>query len=474
MPVSTYLATRFVFLRALAFVYLVAFWVAARQFIPLAGERGLLPFPDYLGRLPSFWRAPSLLWFFRTDRAVKVISWSGMALAAIALSGQSDAHRWIWSMSIWMALYVLYLSLVNAGQVFYGYGWETLLLETGFLAAFLGPAGWASPWITIWLLRWVLFRVMLGAGLIKLRGDPCWRSLTCLHFNFETQPLPNPLSWYFHRLPSWLKKAGVLLTHFVELVVPWALLAPPPISYVAGGLTALLQLMLIVSGNLSWLNYITLVLCLTCFDDRALGTLVHVSGPVTLPPFGFQLTVWLLAGLVVVLSFYPVRNMLSRAQAMNASYNPLHLVNTYGAFGAVTRQRFEVILEGTTARTPDSRADWHEYAFKCEPGPVRRRPPVIAPYHSRLDWQMWFAGMSPAWAQPWLLRVVHRLLQGDPGLLRLMGPNPFPDEPPKHIRARRYRYAFASTAARRSGVWWKRELAGELLPPLSLADFDHS
>ena len=474
LAVSTYLATRLFFLRALALVYLVAFWVAARQYVPLAGEHGLLPFPEYLGRLPSFWRAPSLLWFFRSDGAVKVISWAGILLAGLALSGQSDAHGVGWAFFTWLGLYVLYLSLVNAGQVFYGYGWETLLLETGFLAPWLGPAGWATPRITIWLLRWVLFRVTLGAGLIKLRGDPCWRSLTCLHYHFETQPLPNPLSWYFHRLPGKVKKLGVLLTHFVELVVPWALLAPPPLCYLAGGFTALLQLILIISGNLSWLNYIALVLCLACFDDRALAGLGPTGATAVQPPFGFQLGVWLAAGLVLALSYFPVRNMISRAQAMNASYNPFHLVNTYGAFGGVTRQRFEVVLEGTASTTPDARADWREYVFKYEPGPVRRRPPVIAPYHSRLDWQMWFAGMSPAWVQPWLIRVVHRLLQRDPGLLRLMGPDPFSGAAPRFIRARRFRYWFADPDLRRSGVWWQRELVGEVLPPLSLEDFDSS
>ena len=166
---------------------------------------------------------------------------------------------------------MIYLSLVNVGQTFYGFGWETMLTEIGFLAIFLGSSDTRAPVVVMWLIVWVLFRTMFGAGMIKLRSDPCWRDLTCLFYHYETQPLPNPLSWYLHHSPPWTHKAGVLFTHFAQLVVPWFYFAPAPLCYWAGGLTILFQITLILSGNLSWLNYITIVLCIPCFDDRLLG-----------------------------------------------------------------------------------------------------------------------------------------------------------------------------------------------------------
>lgn len=394
-----------------------------------------------------------------------------MALALIAISGFSENFGTPVSMAVWALMWLVYLSFVNVGQTWYGFGWETLLLETGFLAIFLGARNVAPPVIVIWMLRWLLFRLMFGAGLIKLRGDPCWRDLTCLVYHYQSQPMPNPLSWYFHRLPVVIHQAGVLYNHFAELVAPFGYLIPfAPIRYAAGVITIVFQGILILSGNLSWLNWLTIVIAISCFDDRALTWLIPLR-PAALQSFSLphQIALGALGLVVAILSIYPIRNMLSSRQAMNASFEPFHLVNTYGAFGSVGRERTEVILEGTTDEAIGPSTIWKEYQFKAKPGDPTRRPPVVAPYHLRLDWLMWFAGISQYYADPWMLPLVARLLQGDKPTLSLMSGNPFPDRPPRFVRARLYRYTFTSAAERKeTGRYWDRELLEEYLPPISM------
>jgi hypothetical protein len=457
--------TRLCFQRGLGCIYLIAFLIAANQFIPLLGERGLQPVRRFLRHVPLH-RAPSLFWINCSDRFITAAIWCGIALSIFAISGWSESFGLVMSMLAWALLWVIYLSLVNVGQTFYGFGWETMLAETGFLAIFLGSSDAHPPVVVMWLIVWVLFRTMFGAGLIKLRSDPCWRDLTCLFYHYETQPLPNPLSWYLHHSPRWAHKAGVLFTHFAQLVVPWFYFAPAPLCYWAGGLTILFQITLILSGNLSWLNYMTIVLCIPCFDDRLLGRLISISHSVPMQmTLVHKIAVGALTVIVLALSWRPARNLFSRRQLMNASFEPLHLVNTYGAFGAVTRERFEVVIKGTDAEYPDANAEWREYEFKGKPGNVNRRPCIVSPYHWRVDWQMWFAAMSPPDLHPWIFALVQRLLEGEKRILRLFACNPFPNAPPKFIRADWYRYRFTKPGER---GWWTRTYVGEYLPPMTL------
>src|ERR1051326_3897250 len=372
---SHYRLTRFWIQRTLGLIYLIAFLIAANQYIPLAGEHGLLPARLFLKQV-HFGDAPSVFFLNWSDAFITIIIWCGLVLSVIAFAGISDAFGMTISVMVWALLWLLYLSLVNVGQVFYGFGWEMLLLETGFLAIFFGPTKSKPPTVIFWLVLVILFRTMFGAGMIKLRGDECWRDLTCLFYHHETQPLPNPLSWYLHHLPQSALKMGVLFNHFVELIVPWFFFAPRRLRFVAGGFTILFQVVLILSGNLSWLNYITIVLCIPCFDDRFLSRIIHVSsriGATGHMSFPHTIAVGVLTVIVLVLSWRPARNLFSQFQLMNASFEPLHLVNTYGAFGAVTRERFEVVIKGTDAAIADSNAKWREYEFKGKPGDVNRR-----------------------------------------------------------------------------------------------------
>jgi hypothetical protein len=419
-----------------------------------------------------FRRAPSVFQLHYSDRFLRVVAWAGAALAAAALLGLPElGPAWL-SAAAWVAQWALYLSVVNVGQTFYGFGWETLLLEAGFLAVFLGPAATAPPTLLLWLFRWLLFRVEFGAGLIKLRGDRCWRDLSCLDYHHETQPLPGPLSWFFHHLPRPLHRAEVLANHATQLVVPFGLFAPQPVARAAALVIVVTQCWLLVSGNFSWLNLITIVLACAALDDTLLAAVLPADPPARLadPAAWQQAAVAAVTVLVALLSWRPARNLVARRQLMNASFDPLRLVNTYGAFGAVTRVRHEIVLEGTDDPAPGPGRVWTEYCFKAKPGDPRRRPRQVAPYHLRLDWLAWFAAMSSPAAHPWLVTLVTRLLEGDPATRKLLGrPDPFPDHPPALVRARLYRYRFTTPAERRqTGAWWHRDLVGEYLPPLRL------
>jgi hypothetical protein len=467
----SYWLTRWLYLRGIGFIYLCAFVSLWWQLLPLFGARGILPVREFLARARlagvGFVDLPSLFWLGCSDGALRVACLAGLVLSAAVLAGLTNALALA-------VLWAIYLSFVHVGQIFYGYGWEILLLEAGFLAIFLCPLRSIAPLpersppptVVIWLLRWLLFRVMFGAGLIKIRGDECWRDLTCLIYHYETQPIPNPLSWLLHQAPPWFHKMGALYNHAVELVAPFLLFWPRQVAMLAALATVLFQTILILSGNLSWLNWLTLTLCVACFDDRALARLAPAwvrARLVELAPLrparSTRMVAWALCVLVAVLSVGPVTNLLSREQVMNTSFDRLHLVNTYGAFGSVGRTRDEVVLEGSY-----DGVEWREYEFRCKPGDPLRRPCVVAPLQPRLDWQIWFAAMSRIGQQPWLLKLVAKLLDGDAGVLRLMAASPFDRGPPRYIRARLFEYHF--TRFGQPG-WWTRKPVGEYMPPVA-------
>ncbi|SEO87327.1 lipase maturation factor family protein [Actinacidiphila rubida] len=464
---SGYWLGRLLFQRGLAALYLVAFLVAVAQFRPLLGERGLLPIPRLLART-RFREAPTVFHAHYSDRFFAAVAWAGALLSASLAAGVGDRVPLGAGMALWAVVWALYLSIVNVGQVWYGFGWETLLLEAGFLAVFLGNARTAPPVLVLWLLRWLLFRVEFGAGLIKLRGDRCWRDLTCLYYHHETQPMPGPLSWFFHHLPRPLHRAEAAANYVAQLVAPVLLFTPQPVSGAAAAFMVVTQLWLVASGNFAWLNWVTIVLALPVAAGPAATRLFGVTAPHQAPaPAWFEALVLAATALVVALSYRPARNLLSRRQLMNASFEPLHLVNTYGAFGSVGRIRHEVVVEGTTDAVISGSSRWEEYAFKGKPGDVRRMPRQFAPYHLRLDWLMWFAALSPSYAAGWLPALMERLLDNDPAVLRLLRGNPFPDAPPTAVRARLYRYRYTTWRELRStGAWWHRTLVGDYVRPV--------
>ncbi|XP_032701824.1 lipase maturation factor 1 isoform X2 [Lontra canadensis] len=450
---GTFWLTRIVLLRALAFVYFVAFLVAFQQNKQLIGDRGLLPCRTYLKSVQQYFRgpvgwgavsyAPTVLWLLdwsHMDSNLDALALLGLGVSSfILLTGCAN-------MVLMATLWVLYMSLVNVGQIWYSFGWESQLLETGFLGIFLCPlwslsrlpTGTPPSQIVLWGFRWLIFRIMLGAGLIKIRGDRCWRDLTCMDFHYEV--------------------------------------------------------VLVISGNLSFLNWLTMVPSVACFDDATLGFLFP-SGPGGLkdqvlklqeeatrglrppPRYGCMVrrAVHVALGVLVAwLSVPVVINLLSPTQVMNTSFNPLRIVNTYGAFGSITKERTEVILQGTAslnASTPD--AVWEDYEFKCKPGDPGRRPCLISPYHHRLDWLMWFAAFQTYEHHEWILHLAGKLLANDAAALSLLALNPFENRaPPRWVRGEHYRYKFSRPGGRHAaaGKWWVRRRLGPYLPPVSLPD----
>ncbi|XP_015149917.4 lipase maturation factor 1 isoform X3 [Gallus gallus] len=445
---GTFWLTRIVLLRAVALLYLVAFLVAYHQNKQLIGEKGLLPCKLYLQNVKKYFKgkinldalsyAPTIIWFLDwsdMDSILDYISLLGLVISAFVLiTGCAN-------MVLMAVLWVLYLSLVNVGQIWYSFGWESQLLETGFLGMFLCPLWTLSRLprstppssIVIWGFRWLIFRIMLGAGLIKIRGDHCWRDLTCMNYHYEV--------------------------------------------------------LLIISGNLSFLNWLTIVPSIACFDDRSLAFLfsprrggvkdrvLQLQGSGEQPPPGLgchiRRVVNISFGLLIAyLSVPVVINLLSSRQVMNTSFNPLRIVNTYGAFGSITKERTEVILQGTSSPDPnDPAAVWQEFDFKCKPGDLWRRPCFISPYHYRLDWLMWFAAFQTYEQNEWIIHLAGKLLAQEEEALSLIAMNPFAGkDPPRWIRGEHFKYKFSKPGGAHAaeGKWWIRKRIGPYFPPVNL------
>ncbi|XP_039102753.1 lipase maturation factor 1 [Hyaena hyaena] len=508
---GTFWLTRIVLLRALAFIYFVAFLVALQQNKPLIGDRGLLPCRAYLESVRRYFRgrgawdavsyAPTVLWLLdwsRMDANLDALALLGLGASSFVLvTGCAN-------MALMAALWVLYMSLVSVGQVWYSFGWESQLLETGFLGIFLCPlwtlsrlpTGTPPSQIVLWGFRWLIFRIMLGAGLIKIRGDQCWRDLTCMDFHYETQPVPNPAAYFLHQSPWWAHRFETLSNHFLELVVPFFVFLGRRLCIVHGALQILFQVVLVISGNLSFLNWLTMVPSIACFDDAALGfwfpsrpgglkdqvlKMQEEAARGARPTLRYgcmvRRAVHVALGILVAwLSVPVVLNLLSPTQVMNTSFNSLRIVNTYGAFGSITKERTEVILQGTAspnASAPD--AVWEDYEFKCKPGDPGRRPCLISPYHHRLDWLMWFAAFQTYEHNEWIIHLAGKLLANDRGALSLLAFNPFQDRaPPRWVRGEHYRYKFSRLGGQHAaaGRWWVRKRIGPYFPPLSLRDLE--
>jgi hypothetical protein len=460
---------RFILYRGLFLTYFLAFLVAFRQFCPLAGENGLMPFTRWLeGK--NFWEHPTLLHFFDTDRAVKVFSLIGLVLSGVGLLG----IEWLGTIAVGsclLTLWLLYLSIVKAGGLFYGFGWESFLLETGFLSIFLGGAYTTVSPILLLLIAWLLFRVMFGAGLIKVRGDECWRDLTCMDYHYETQPMPNPSSWFVHHLPRWWHKLEVLGNHVTELIVPFLYVLPQPLAGAGAVMTIGFQGWLMVTGNFSWLNFLTAVIAFPLIPDYFYEFMLLVPlkpAELTKPDLVHQVLIYVYASVVLILSYWPAKNLFSSRQVMNAGFDPFSLVNTYGAFGSITKTRYELVVQGR-----EEGGDWKTFEFKGKPTDPGRMPPQWAPYHLRLDWQMWFAAMRNR-PRYWLMPMLSKLMSQDEEFLKLIHKNPFDDEKsPDQVRVLRYRYSYTDPAEWwNEGRWWNRKFVEELIPPKRRNDLD--
>lgn len=452
------------FWRALGAIYLVAFLSLEVQITGLIGERGILPAGAFLEAVranlgvEAWLRIPTIFWMGAGNLALRLACFAGAIASLAIIAGLLRRIALV-------IAFVLYLSLIHAGQTFLSFQWDFLLLEAGFLAIFLTPfAG------RIFLLRWLLFRLMLLSGSAKLlSGDPTWRNLTALEYHYHTQPLPTIIGWYFDHLPAGFQKFSVLYMFFVELAIPFLMFAPRRIRFFAAGMTVAFQILVFLTGNYTFFNLLAIALCVSLLDDAALR-----RAKINAPPRRFpaalhrRVSVVLVASILILSGFqleeiYTGRMPRAAGAVLNA-IAPFGIVNTYGLFAVMTTSRPEIIVEGS-----NDGQTWLAYSFRYKPGDLKRAPVWAQPYQPRLDWQMWFAALANYESQPWFVNFMVRLLQGSPDVLALLEKNPFPGQPPHYIRAEVYEYRFTTLAEHRAtGDWWHRELKGIYFPPVSL------
>jgi hypothetical protein len=445
------------FLRLLGIVYLIAFVSFGIQANALIGSQGILPVGNYLHGMQAamgpraLWYVPTVFWLNSSDTALRVAWIAGAATALVLTLG-------FFRRACLAILFVLYLSISTAGQDFWSFQWDILLTEAGFLAIFLDR----SPG-RIWLFRWLLFRLMFMSGAVKLlSGDPTWRNLTALSYHYQSQPLPTPIAWYVHQFPGWFQKLSTAFTFLVELLVPFLIFAPVRLRRIAAALFAGLQVLILLSGNYTFFNWLAIALSVFLFAERpAPGepaeTRTHTA--VTVALMVFVLTT---SGLQFLEMFSLPVPLAARTYLQFIS--PLRIVNTYGLFAVMTTTRPEIVIEGSNDGT-----NWQAYEFRYKPGDVKRPPPWVAPYQPRLDWQMWFAALGNAGDNPWFYNLAARLLQGSATVQRLLDRNPFPQGPPRYLRAVEYEYHFTDFAERRAtGAWWQRTEKATYLPAISL------
>jgi predicted DCC family thiol-disulfide oxidoreductase YuxK len=472
---SSYRLSSRLFLRLLGAIYLIAFASFGVQAAGLVGSRGILPVAEFLPAVrqylgaSAYWSVPSLLWFSASDAFLKALWIVGACLSTIVMLGLN------WRVAR-IALFLLYLSLVTASQVFLSFQWDALLLEAGFLAIFLG-----SSTLIPWLFRWLLFRLMFLSGAVKLlSGDYTWRNFIALPVHYQTQPLPTPLAWYFYQGPAWFQRFSVGVVFFVELFVPFLIiLAPRRIRILAACIITVFQLLIFLTGNYAFFNLLTVALCLFLLDDKLLRRIVprrinariSALGATQHWPVLRHAVCRALVALVVFVSGFQMLEMFlqfrwSPAEIVIRAVSPFDIINTYGLFAVMTTSRLEIVVEGSNDGTT-----WLPYEFKYKPGDLARRPVWVQPHQPRLDWQMRFASLGDYRSDPWTVQLMARLLDGSPDVLGLFGKNPFPGSPPHFVHAVLYGYRFTTPAERRAtGDWWRRELKGTYLPALSLRD----
>lgn len=528
---ATHARSRIFYLKGLAAVYLVAilsWWV---QIDGLVGSAGLMPTADYLERagevldqqdLNRFGTIPTIFWLNQSDAFLHGVCAVGVLLSVAVLAGYVAGP-------CLAGLWLIYLSFLGTGNVFMQFQWDILLVEAGFLAILFAP--WSSlrlkpvplgpaDKIALWLQWLLIAKLMFESGWVKLAWatpdqPEWWPDGTAMTFHYFTQPLPTWTAWWAYQLPDWFHKASLWPMYFVELALPFFIIFGARGRLIAAlGFTGLM-LLILGTGNYTYFNWLTIVLCLPLVADRfwrypwrrsatpteraassneATG-LGPTPDPVQSEPVrasllrvnaGLHLRAVPLA-LVALLNAITVLDDLHRASTipgatirwvrlpsnlipdfldpLRQTLAPWNLVNGYGLFRTMTTERPEIVLQGSHNGTT-----WRDYDLLHKPGPLAQRPRFIAPHQPRLAWQFWFAALERQYHPqsrnaPWMSSLILKLLENDPTALTWFAQNPFPEGPPKLIRAKLYLYEFTTLPERReTGNWWKRRDLGVYLP----------
>lgn len=512
---ETHAISRALFLRGLGLIYLIAmlsWWVQVDE---LVGSRGLVPMGETLERLGPMlegerWtRLPTLFWFGHSDAVIHLVCLAGVVLAALLVAGFIPGPALL-------GLWAIYLSLVNSGNVFMSFQWDILLVEAGFLAVWLAPwRCWRLPLLpgappplslgekaALWLCWFLIAKLMFQSGWVKLAwATPAqpewWPDHTAMTFHYFTQPIPNPLAWWMHQLPAWFHRASLWPMYFIELALPVLVFLGNRARLIAALGFAGLMLGILLTGNYTYFNWLTIVLCLPLVADRYWRRLFRHptgSGP-RLDPVGSWQKEWpslawrgpaliliaFLNGVVCLGDWHEVSDRVKDpalpwthlspdltpdwADRARADLSPFFFASGYGLFRTMTTERPEIVFEGSA-----DGVEWREYDVRWKPGALDQRPPLVAPHQPRVAWQLWFAALESGYHPrsrnaPWISGLVRGLLDNDPVALSFFEENPFPDHPPAYVRGVRYRYEFTHPAERsETGHWWRRERQGLWLP----------
>jgi lipase maturation factor 1 len=502
----TYFVTRWLFLRALAIVYLIAFWSLSSQVLGLIGSKGIYPAretlilaaqqfgssryhalptlcwigaatPEEVGAAEATAAGPS--WFGASDGFLRGMCIGGIVLSIALLLG-------LWPPLTLTLLWIFYLSLVAVGRDFLSFQWDVLLLETTVLAIFFSsgrvlpkfsrerlPSG-----LIVFVLYFLLFRLMFSSGVVKLQDDT-WRDLTALTYHYWTQPLPTGIGWYLHQLPLSFHKFSVLVMFGIELAVPFFVFGPRFLKPWVFWINVGFHLLIVASGNFTFFNHLAIVLCIPLLDDAHWRRLLPrrliklFDTPPTPRPSAMPIRVLRTAVACLILfmgvsllsvTLDPLREFSGPGRYVYRYIASFHIVNTYGLFANMTTERPELIVEGS-----NDQETWTPYEFKWKPGDPAKRPRRVAPHQPRLDWQMWFAALQDPQRPRWYANLVARLLTGSPDALALFEENPFPDGPPTYIRTSLYKYRFTTLEEKReTGDWWRREFVRHNYPVFTL------
>ncbi|EFB41436.1 MULTISPECIES: lipase maturation factor family protein [Parachlamydia] len=465
---ESYTITCQLFYRLLGFIYFFAFGAFLFQIRGLIGENGILPLKDHLNFLRKFplrkrlHYAPTLFWFNSSNTALMSLTTLGVLSSILLMLG------WYPSIQL-ILLYFLYLSIVGGGQDFLAFGWEGFLLEITIHAYFMSLT--IVPCYLIWAsANCLLFRFHFQAGAVKLLSkDPAWTNLTAIAHHYQSQPLPNTIAWYAHKLPMWFQKGSVLGMFFAEMIAPFGIFWGDFARLTTCAILVLLQYGIWLTGNFSFLNHLTAVFCIILINNAVLSNVWEIPVESVEPSLYLVILVNIIGGALLLLQFLRLWNAFFPEIVLEKFFHriaPLHLANRYGIFAVMTTQRYEIVIEGSL-----DGEHWEEYLFRYKPSEISRRPRRISPYQPRIDWQAWFLPFTEYEAEPWFKNFLVHLLKGTPDVLALLRKNPFPSAPPRYIRSVIYDYTFTSYEERkRNGSWWNRTLIGEYSPAMYLRE----
>ncbi len=487
LPRRDFTMARWLFARVLGAIFFCAFASLGLQIRGLAGARGIVPAGRWLDAVwnkygaSALWQVPTLCWFNASDTMLVLLCLLGLSLSVVLMWGECFPGPCV--LSTW----ALYLSLCWVTNPFLGFQWDALLLETALLAAVWLPWRWRPDWRHTslrteagrWLLWWLLFRLMFESGMVKLAShDPTWRGLTALDYHFETQPLPLWTALLVHQLPELILCLSTGVMFAIELLAPFLVIAPRPWRHGAAWALIALQILIAATGNYAFFNLLTIGLCLLLFENAAWPARWRArfesTGPkakTAQPPPWAQFTTGMVLALVFLLTVQPLLASLGIVgkwpapfAALHRAAAPLMSFNGYGLFAVMTTSRHEIVVEGS-----NDGVNWRAYEFPWKPGDLNRRPRLVAPHQPRLDWQMWFAALGSVENNPWFVQFLQRLLEGSPEVLALMETNPFPESPPRYVRALVYDYHFTHFGDD-DARWWQRELLGLYCSAVTLQD----